>query len=88
MDIESSRAIRDDGEGQELTSTSCLASITNLEALEELNIFNTRLSDETLARILIALPNLTHLIRGDFLCDAMEWVDYWVGKYNTEAHND
>ena len=81
LDIESSRAIRDDGEGQELSPTSCLASLTKLTALEEVNLFDTRLSDETLAKIILALPNLTHVIRGDFLCDALEWIDYWVSLY-------
>ena len=78
LDIESSRAIRDDGEGQELSSISCLASLTKLTAVEEMNLFDTKLGHETLAKILLALPNLTNLIRGDFLCDALEWIEYWV----------
>ena len=78
LDIESSKAIRDDGEGKELTSKSCIASLTRLTALEEINLFDTSLSDESLAKILLALSNLTHLIRGDFLCDALEWIDYWA----------
>ena len=78
MDIESSKGIRDDGEGKELTPNSCIASLKRFSALEELNLFDTRLSDESLAHILLALSSLTHLIRGDFLCDALEWIDYWA----------
>ena len=78
LDIESSKGIRDDGEGKSSTNLSSLTSLTKLDALEEMNLFDTNLSDESLATILLALPNLTHLIRGDFLCDALEWIDYWV----------
>ena len=64
-----------------MSPTSCLASLTKLTALEEVNLFDTRLGDETLAKIILALPNLTDVIRGDFLCDALEWIDYWVSLY-------
>ena len=66
-----------------MSPTSCLASLTKLTALEEMNLFDTRLGDETLAKIILALPNLTDVIRGDFLCDALEWIDYWVSLYET-----
>ena len=78
LDIESSKGIRDDEEGKSNSNLSSLASLTKLKALEEMNLFDTNLSDESLATILLALPNLAHLIRGDFLCDALEWIDYWV----------
>ena len=26
--------------------------------------------------MLLSLPNLTRLVRGDFLCDALGWIDY------------
>ncbi|XP_059092006.1 uncharacterized protein LOC131887417 [Tigriopus californicus] len=44
--------------------------------VEELNLFNTPMDDESKARILISLPNLTNLVRGDFLCEALGWIDY------------
>lgn len=44
--------------------------------LEELNIFNTPMDDESKARILVSLPNLSNLVRGDFLCEALGWIDY------------
>ena len=28
------------------------------------------------AKLLLSLPNLTRLMRGDFLCDALGWIDY------------
>ena len=78
LDIESSKGVRDDGDRQVSSKLSSLTSLTELRALEEINLFDTNLSDESLATVLLALENLTHLIRGDFLCDALEWVDYWV----------
>ena len=78
LDIESSKGVRDDGDRQVSSKLSSLTSLTELKALEEINLFDTNLSDESLATVLLALENLTHLIRGDFLCDALEWVDYWV----------
>ena len=78
LDIESSNGVRDDGDRQVSSKLSSLTSLTELRALEEINLFDTNLSDESLATVLLALENLTHLIRGDFLCDALEWVDYWV----------
>ena len=81
LDIESSKGVRDDGDRQVSSKLSSLTSLSELKALEEINLFDTNLSDESLATVLLALENLTHLIRGDFLCDALEWVDYWV-KHN------
>ena len=78
LDIESSKGVRDDGDRQVSSKLSSLTSLIELKALEEINLFDTNLSDESLATVLLALENLTHLIRGDFLCDALEWVDYWV----------
>lgn len=39
-------------------------------------LFYFQLSDESKARILLSLPHLTRLIRCDFLCDALGWIDY------------
>ena len=78
LDIESSKGVKDDAEGTSISKLSSLTSLSQLKSLEEVNLFDTNLSDESLATILLELPNLTHLIRGDFLCDALEWIDYWV----------
>ena len=66
LDVENSKGVDD----------NCLESICRLTGLEELNIFHTQLSEESKARILMSLPNLIRLERGDFLCDALGWIDY------------
>ena len=86
LDIESSKAVRDnvikEGDNKDSNSICCVTSLTRLKNLQEMNLFDTKLSDESLATILLELPNLEHLIRGDFLCDALEWIDYWVHNSN------
>ena len=71
-----------EGDNKDSKSICCVTSLTRLKNLQEMNLFDTKLSDESLATILLALPNLEHLIRGDFLCDALEWIDYWVNTSN------
>ena len=95
LDIESSKAVRDnvikEGDNKDSNSICCVTSLTRLKNLQEMNLFDTKLSDESLATILLALPNLEHLIRGDFLCDALEWIDYWVRSsnlYKSSLHNN
>ena len=89
LDIESSKGVKDDAEGTNISKLSSLTFLSQLKALEEVNLFDTNLSDESLATILLELPNLTHLIRGDFLCDALEWIDYWVKiSLYTDIHSD
>ena len=66
LDVEDSKFVND----------GCFSCITSFLNLEELNIFNTKLSDEAKARLLTALPKLTNLTRGDFLCEALGWIDY------------
>ena len=95
LDIESSKAVRDnvmkEGDNKDSNSICCVTSLTRLKNLQEMNLFDTKLSDESLATILLALPNLEHLIRGDFLCDALEWIDYWVRNsnlYKSSLHNN
>ena len=78
LDIESSKGVKDDTEGKSISKLTSLTSLSQLKSLEEVNLFDTNLRDDSLATILLELPNLTHLIRGDFLCDALEWIDYWV----------
>jgi hypothetical protein len=52
-------------------NNSCLASLAQLTNLEEMNVFNSGVDDEVLAKLLLALPKLTRLVRGDLLCDAL-----------------
>ena len=67
-------------DNKDSNSICCVTSLTRLKNLQEMNLFDTKLTDESLATILLALPKLEHLIRGDFLCDALEWIDYWVSN--------
>ena len=41
----------------------------------ELSLFGTGISDEGVGKLIASLPSLTHLPRGDFLCDALAWID-------------
>ena len=80
-----------EGDNKDSNSICCVTSLTRLKNLQEMNLFDTKLSDESLATILLALPNLEHLIRGDFLCDALEWIDYWARNsnlYKSSLHNN
>ncbi len=65
-----------DVEGSKAVDDKCLGSILALSNLEELHLFNTKLSDEAGARILLGLRKLTNLIRADFLCESLGWIDY------------
>ena len=49
--------------------------------LRDLNIFQTDLSTEGQARLLVGLKHLSHLQRGDFLADV---VDYLNGSDDSE----
>lgn len=66
LDIESSKQVTD----------ASIGSILICQNIIELNIFNTAISDEGKGRLIVHLPKLTHLPRGDFLCDALGWIDY------------
>ena len=65
--------------------------ITKCKQLQELNITGTKISEEGKARIIMGLPRLImimmlriiiglarlrHLVRADYLCDALGWIDY------------
>ncbi len=74
LDVENSKAVDD----------SCVVPILEMTGLEELNVFSTRLGDEAKARLLMGLPLLVRLVRGDFLCDALGWIDY-LDEWPSEA---
>lgn len=52
----------------------------NLHSTQTRSFFPTwvisALGEESLARLIMGLPELTSLPRGDFLCDALGWIDY------------
>ena len=50
-------------------------SLQRLTKLIDLNIFSCGLTAEGQARLLTGLPSLLNLRRGDFLCDALEWIE-------------
>jgi len=66
LDMEESKGVGD----QELET------LYRCTSLQELNICGTRISAEGKARVIMRLPRLRHLVRGDFLCDALGWIEY------------
>ena len=50
--------------------------ITLCKQLQELNMTGTKISEEGKARVIMGLPRLRHLVRADYLCDALGWIDY------------
>jgi len=65
LDVERSRQVNDESVG----------SILALTQLVSLAIFNTGLTERGQVALLEGLPFLEELPRGDFLCDALEWLD-------------
>jgi len=65
LDVERSRQVTDD----------CVDYILTFSKLVSLAIFNTGLTEKGQVELLEGLPLLTELPRGDFLCDALEWLD-------------
>jgi hypothetical protein len=66
LDVENSRSLEDEA----------VPVINQCRKLIELNIFGTSISDEGKARVIMGLPHLQYLVRADFLCDALGWIDY------------
>ena len=66
LDVENSRSLEDEA----------FPVINQCKKIIELNIFGTNISDEGKARIIMGLPHLRYLVRADFLCDALGWIDY------------
>ena len=57
-----------------------ISTILEFSSLEELGISRTNITTEGLAKIIMELQKLRVLPRGDFLCDALEWIDWEVEK--------
>ena len=53
-----------------------MGMITLCKKLQELNMTGTKISEEGKARVIMGLPRLRHLVRADYLCDALGWIDY------------
>ena len=53
-----------------------LESFKKFRNLLDLNIFSCGFTAEGQARLLVSLPTLFNLRRGDFLCDAAEWMEW------------
>lgn len=66
LDVENSRPLDD----------KSVAVITQCSNITELNVTGTSISDEGKARLIMGLPRLKHLVRADYLCDALGWIDY------------
>jgi len=66
LDVEESRGVGEEAVGM----------ITLCKKLQELNMTGTKISEEGKARVIMGLPKLRHLVRADYLCDALGWIDY------------
>ena len=65
IDIESSKQVTD----------SSIPYVLMCVKVTELNLFRTGFSDEGKGKLIANLPKLSHLPRGDFLCDALAWIE-------------
>ena len=72
LDIEHSNQITDDS----------ITTILKFTKLTELGISRTNLTSEGQAKLIMKLNKLKVLPRGDFLCDALEWIDWEEEKSN------
>ena len=66
IDIEMSRQVTDHS----------IEDMIMFQKLIELNIFSCGFTNEGQSKLLSNLPNLVHLKRGDFLCEALDWLDW------------
>ena len=63
-----------DIEGSKKVNDKCINNILMCLNIMELNLFQTGLTDEGKAQLIANLSKLTHLPRGDYLCDALAWI--------------
>ena len=75
LDVEHSVLVKDD----------CIPTILKFTNLEELGISKTRLTAEGQAALILKLKNLLNLPRGDFLCEALEWIA-WEEMYEKKPY--
>jgi len=75
LDIEHSVGITDE----------CIPKLTQFVNLYELGLGKTRLTAEGQATVIMNLRNIHRLPRGDFLCEALEWVA-WEEMYENKPY--
>ena len=75
LDVEHSVLIKDD----------CLPTLLQFRLLQDLGISKTRLTAEGQATLIMGLKHLLHLPRGDFLCEALEWIA-WDEMYQSKPY--
>ena len=68
LDIELSKKVTD----------KSIEDIKKFKKLIEINIFSCGFTSEGQAKLLLGLPDLLNIYRGDFLCEALDWVDWMV----------
>ena len=74
LDIERSRKVTDLG----------AEYILQCSKLKSLAIFNTAITSEGKAKLIIGLVNLEELPRGDFLCEAVEYIHEINPQFNSK----
>jgi len=62
-----------------MVSDACVPLLLQFTHLTQLSIAKTKLTSEGQAQLIYNLKHLLLLPRGDFLCDALEWIDYENG---------
>jgi len=75
LDVEHSVLIKDD----------CLPTLLQFQLLQDLGISKTRLTAEGQATLIMGLKHLLRLPRGDFLCEALEWIA-WDEMYESKPY--
>ena len=65
-----------DMEWSQKVTDACLPHLCLLLRLHQLHMFSCGLSGEGQAQVLRRLPRLVSLPRGDFLCEAVDWLDW------------
>ena len=63
-----------------------LESFQKFTNLLDLNIFSCGFTAEGQARLLVSLPSLLNLRRGDFLCEAAEWMEWKETEQTPRLH--
>ena len=72
-----------DIEHSAMVTDASIPAILSLKNILQLNIFACGHTTEGQARLILGLPHLLHLQRGDFLCDALAWLP-WLTQENIQ----
>ena len=60
---------------QQVKEQKCVDYLLRFKNLVELNIFKTGFEDSEICQIIVALKELRHIPRGDFLCEVLEYLE-------------